>query len=725
MRYLLSPDIQVVNEDGKPLVGGKVYVYKHNKTELATVYTDFEQHLSTNPVILDTVGHNNIIVDDNAYYDVQIKKPDNTLLFSIMKISTYESEGGSGGSSNVDLIEDNGLKIVKTETDELITFTVSNNAINPVDDSEGSFVLGKDNKTDIDYTFVSGKSNEVTGDGESITVVGDGNKYTGEAHSYSTASGAVYTEIPQGETVIGYANTVLTKGYAQGNVVAGQRNNVRMGNYDYGNIIAGTGLNFTSTNSAYGNAIFGGYNTVEDQVGNTTSRGYMFISGSSNKYKETYGHGNGVVISGMSNTMEDHPQPWGKGVYESSWASYVGGASNTVSGLYGGIVYGQYNTLRGHGSYGGNSFVFGYANNVTANSTVPHMVLGYNNTVRQSDWNEVDTSNIILGNNNSLKGSYDYVIGTFNDINSDFTWAFGRGLVKNNEPGNNGKFILGQYNEDTTGTFLQIGNGSDYQHRKDVIRIDTDDTIWYRYNDEMVQLKPGEVPTNVLTEDDLTYDDEDGLYTKIKGAGFRAAMSDISAEAYWAQGITLGKQPGDYIQGSDLALKSEIPSTDTFASKSDLAGYYPITGGNLNGSLRAKGAGGTSMQTIAPVYSEITNVKDTSRIGLGTNGSIMGGDYNNNYSHTIGIRRKIGDKRMAGRFQLYADGAVSFQQIENNGTADSIVCQLQYGNTTSGNNWGTMTFGSETKHIAYTEDIQELISGLQAEIAELKAKVGD
>lgn len=206
----------------------------------------------------------------------------------------------------------------------------------------------------------------------------------------------------------------------------------------------------------------------------------------------------------------------------------------------------------------------------------------------------------------------------------------------------------------------------------------------------------------------------------VNSQGFAKASDIPSLEGYatetWVQDqgyLTEHQSLDGYATETWVENKNYLVSDDIIgkADKTELTGYYPITGGNLSGSLRARGTGGTTMQDISPIYAEVTNANNTSRIGVGTNGSIMAGDYNNIYSHTIGVRRKIGDKRMAGRFQLYADGAVSFQQIENNGTADSIVCQLQYGNTTNGFNWGTMTYGSTVKHIAFTEDLSVPVIG--------------
>lgn len=172
-------------------------------------------------------------------------------------------------------------------------------------------------------------------------------------------------------------------------------------------------------------------------------------------------------------------------------------------------------------------------------------------------------------------------------------------------------------------------------------------------------------------------------------------------------GGTVTYTGGDYIEitNQNVINATGLQPAGDYATTTQLTGYYPITGGNVNGKVAASGVGSAASAQAAVIYAKVTNTSTNNQAGLGTNGSVLAGDYNNTTSQTIGVRRKVGEKRLAGRFQLYSDGNVSFQQIENNGTADSITCQLQYGETTNGQNWGTMTFGSTTKHIVYEEDL--------------------
>lgn len=218
-------------------------------------------------------------------------------------------------------------------------------------------------------------------------------------------------------------------------------------------------------------------------------------------------------------------------------------------------------------------------------------------------------------------------------------------------------------------------------------------------------------------------------YTKQDVSGMTAYqktadMGNFVSTGQWAD-VTAGKQDKTamtaYATTGDLAEKQDkitygynaggqITAIDSsaLAGGGSTANCYPLTGGNLKGQITASGAGGASTAQSAPVYGKITALNKNNQAGLMTNGSVFAGDYGNTVSQTIGVRRKVGTSALAGRFQLYGDGAVSFQQITNNGAADSIASQMQYGITTAGVNWGTMTVGTETKHIAFTEDLSGL-----------------
>lgn len=203
----------------------------------------------------------------------------------------------------------------------------------------------------------------------------------------------------------------------------------------------------------------------------------------------------------------------------------------------------------------------------------------------------------------------------------------------------------------------------------------------------------GLVNIKLATDDTLTAYSKDDMLV----LGVDSSLVDKLDERY----------QGKLTAGPNITIEDNVISATGGAS----GDYLPLTGGTLTGKLNAdggiqvQGSGIGSVGLGGPLYSRITNVGRANLAGIMTNGSVFAGDYNNTTSQTIGVRRKVGNAALAGRFQLYSDGAVSFQQVSNNGSTDSIVCQLQYGSTTSGDNWGTMTFGDTTKHIAFAEDI--------------------
>lgn len=91
MNYLL-PIIQIEDSNGNPLAGGKIYVYDHGTENLAITYKDFDGILNTNPVILDSLGHADIIVPEETMYDVIVKDSNDELMFTLYSVKTFGSE---------------------------------------------------------------------------------------------------------------------------------------------------------------------------------------------------------------------------------------------------------------------------------------------------------------------------------------------------------------------------------------------------------------------------------------------------------------------------------------------------------------------------------------------------------------------------------------------------------------------------------------------------------
>lgn len=80
--YLCNPFIQIEDTNGIPVVGGKVYVYDHDTQNLSDIYSDFQGHRATNPVVLDELGNGNVIGLTTKVYDIVVKDKDDNLLMS-------------------------------------------------------------------------------------------------------------------------------------------------------------------------------------------------------------------------------------------------------------------------------------------------------------------------------------------------------------------------------------------------------------------------------------------------------------------------------------------------------------------------------------------------------------------------------------------------------------------------------------------------------------------
>lgn len=122
--YLLSPILQIEDVNGLPIVGAKIYVYNADTTNLATVYKDFESHLNTNPVITDDLGNATVIVDDSAYFDIEVRDPNDNLLMGKKNVSCL-----NGGIEQTDIEAGYGVVVqqaapyfkISVDTDLIVT----------------------------------------------------------------------------------------------------------------------------------------------------------------------------------------------------------------------------------------------------------------------------------------------------------------------------------------------------------------------------------------------------------------------------------------------------------------------------------------------------------------------------------------------------------------------------------------------------------------------------
>lgn len=121
--YLISPVVQVVDINGRPVQGAQFYVYDSTTGELATVYSDDEGTVQSNPVIADLLGNVTVMADSARLYDIAVYMPDGTLLFSKRHVSPQTS--AEAASETVKVAEGEGVSVTKTVADGVTTYTVS------------------------------------------------------------------------------------------------------------------------------------------------------------------------------------------------------------------------------------------------------------------------------------------------------------------------------------------------------------------------------------------------------------------------------------------------------------------------------------------------------------------------------------------------------------------------------------------------------------------------
>lgn len=91
--YLLGPAPQFFDANGKPLVGGKLFVYIAGTTTKAVTYSDFYKTENTNPVVLNDLGTCMLIVPSADLYKIVLYDRNGNLLLTRDNVSvSYEQQ---------------------------------------------------------------------------------------------------------------------------------------------------------------------------------------------------------------------------------------------------------------------------------------------------------------------------------------------------------------------------------------------------------------------------------------------------------------------------------------------------------------------------------------------------------------------------------------------------------------------------------------------------------
>ena len=474
--FLLSPVLQIEDIDGKPLVGGKVFVYEANTSNLATVYKDYNGTFNTNPVILDTAGHNTIIAENDKLYDITVKDSNDNLLFSVEDVAVG-SEGGSAIVTDITVqAGNNGIAVGQSVVSGVKTFKVS---------ADYNFLASKSDLANKQDKLSAGPNIDITNN----VVSGKDWQSEIDAAVDAVATGFIpysATNIPAGSSVSVFGDNMLLVGKNITGIA-------------YGNLAVGENIYKTAPNGLMaGSGINGSQNDI--LVGNGVSAG-----------------NNSLVL--------------GDSISADSFSIIIGGPS--ITGKYGDstIVVGN-NNLTGMGNH---NVVLGHTN--TATSGIDNVIIGRSNSTTGSE-------NIVIGINNSSNsgtifggiynqvnnfgyvfgGSYNTATNAAGVLNGDGCYASGTGSVAEglgtsalgDDSHAEGKFtiasgacqtVMGKYNNPNTTDLVQIGCGTSDNDRQNALEIKNDNTIYYYYNNNMYQLKPGlpYIPNETYTVSSNTY----------------------------------------------------------------------------------------------------------------------------------------------------------------------------------------------------------------------------
>ena len=113
--WLISPTVQIVDINGNPVVGGKVFVYDADTSNLSTIYSD-ETTPIANPVEIDELGNVTIWAELSKFYDVAVYDASDNLLFAKKHICP-----GILSETNLDINAGDGCIVTKSGD----TYTIS------------------------------------------------------------------------------------------------------------------------------------------------------------------------------------------------------------------------------------------------------------------------------------------------------------------------------------------------------------------------------------------------------------------------------------------------------------------------------------------------------------------------------------------------------------------------------------------------------------------------
>lgn len=116
LAYLLDPSFQTLNENGRPLVGGRIEVYYHNSHLPYITKADFNGTNNPFEVPLNSKGMAVIIADSSNAYDIYCYNAFHSLYWSRENITTIS------GIGDIEINGDDILEFTKQVSGNSVTF---------------------------------------------------------------------------------------------------------------------------------------------------------------------------------------------------------------------------------------------------------------------------------------------------------------------------------------------------------------------------------------------------------------------------------------------------------------------------------------------------------------------------------------------------------------------------------------------------------------------------
>lgn len=389
LAYLTNPFIQIMDTNGTPVAGAKIYVYNADTTNLATTYSDFDGSQNTNPVIADELGNVTIIADDGLVYDIEIKNPDDDLLFGKKYISPGEggmSVSGCVVSAGPGIIVNQSVQNNKTVftvlTDSATIPTFSDLSAYQQNLSAGNNIVFSGNTVNLADTVIIGDS--------------------AYEHRITKSTDRLENTTAHNVNLQNPVQNIITDNN-------GYSNDMRAGS----NVLShGTEINTTEVTANTISSYAAGKNTYSRQTYNavvvnsaSTVSPYLGTSAkiTPDDVKVVNRVASGEVVYSLTGlqTAVDAILPYSGGL-DIKVDNFVIGVDSNGSSV------GQYNFVAGHNTLasGDGNIVAGYNNSATGDGNV---MFGYNNVAYGNLVNTVGQNNQISAVSSTINGSNNIV----------------------------------------------------------------------------------------------------------------------------------------------------------------------------------------------------------------------------------------------------------------------------------------------------------------------------